>query len=114
MVGLQKLIFVTIRFKESSSIFQTTQVFLKLRKYFNWTKDLKVVKNLPLDKVSASEIPNEILKESTFCFSELSNCINKSLTNNKILDTLKLSDIMPVFKNFDPSDKANYRLGSIL
>ena len=72
------------------------------------------MKNLPLDKVSASEIPNEILKESTFCFSELSNCINKSLANNKILDTLKLSDIMPVFKNFDPSDKANYRLGSIL
>ena len=65
------------------------------------------MKNLPSDKVSSGEIPIEILKESAFCFSE-------SLTNNKFPDTLKLSDITPVFKKLDPSDKANYRLVSIL
>ena len=37
----------------------------------------KVVKNLPSDKVSAGEIPIKILKESTFCFPELTNCINE-------------------------------------
>ena len=74
----------------------------------------KVVKNLPSDKVSAGEIPIKILKESTFCFPELTNCINESLTNNKFPDTLKLSDITPVFKKLDPSDKANYRPVSIL
>ena len=73
-----------------------------------------VVKNLPPDKVCAGEIPIKILKESTFCFHELRNCINESLTNNKFPDTLKLSDITPVFKKMDPSDKANYRPVSIL
>ena len=72
------------------------------------------MKNLPSDKVSAGEIPIEILKKSTFCFPELINCINESLTNNKFPDTLRLSDITPVFKKLDPSDKANYRPVSIL
>ena len=74
----------------------------------------KVVKNLPSDKVSAGEIPIKILRDSTFCFPELTNCINESLTNNKFPDTLQLSDITPVFKKLDPSDKANYRPVSIL
>ena len=74
----------------------------------------KVVKTLPSNKVSAGEIPIKILKESTFCFPELTNCINESLTNNKFPDTLKLSDITPVFKKFDPSDKASYRPVSIV
>ena len=64
--------------------------------------------------MSTYEIPIKILKESTFCFPELTNCINESLTNNKFPDTLKLSDITPVFKKLDPSDKANYRPVSIL
>ena len=71
------------------------------------------MKNLPSDKVSAGEIPIKILKEYIF-FPELTNCINESLTNNKFPDTLKLSDITPVFKKFDPSDKANYRPVSML
>ena len=74
----------------------------------------KVVQNLPSNKVSAGEIPSKILKESTFCFPELTNCINKSSTNNKFPDTLKISDITTVFKKLDPSDKANYRPLSIL
>ena len=74
----------------------------------------KVVKNLPSDKVSTGEIPIKILKDSTFCFPELKNYVNESLTNNKFPDTLKLSDMTPVFKKLDPSDKANYRPVSIL
>ena len=72
------------------------------------------MKHLSSDKVSADEIPIKILKESTFCFPELTNCINESLTNNKFPDTLKLSDITPVFKKLGPSDKANYRPVTIL
>ena len=109
---------VMIRFKESYTIFQT-RIFknkenVQLNKRFSFqhvseATVRKVVKNLPSDKVSAGEIPIKILKESTFCFPELTNCINESLTNNKFPDTLKLSDITPVFKKLDPSDKANYR-----
>ena len=54
------------------------------------------MRNIPSDKVSAVEIPIKILKESAFCFPELKNCIDESLTNNKFPDTLKLSDITPV------------------
>ena len=57
------------------------------------------MKNLPSDKVSAGEIPIKILKESTFCFPELTNCINESLTKNKFPDTLKLSDKHLFLKN---------------
>ena len=69
---------------------------------------------MPLDEVSAAKIAIKIPKESKFCFPELINCINESLTNNKFPETLKLSDITPVFKKLDPSDKANYRPVSIL
>ena len=62
--------------------------------------------------MSAGKIPIKILKKFC-CFPELTNCINETLTNN-IPDTLKLSDITPVFKKLDPSDKANYRLVSIM
>ena len=72
------------------------------------------MKNLPSNKVSTGEIPIKILKESTFCFPELTNCINESLTNNKFPDTLKLSEITPAFRKLEPSDEANYRPVSIL
>ena len=64
--------------------------------------------------MSAGEIPIKILKESTFCSPELTNCINESLTNNIFPDTWKLSDTTAVFKKLDPIHKANYRPVSIL
>ena len=70
----------------------------------------KVVKSLPSDKATAGEIPINVLKN---CFFDLTNCINKAIRNNKFPDSLKLSDITPVFKKLDPSDKANYRPVSV-
>ena len=72
------------------------------------------MKNLLSNKAFASEVPIKILKESTFGFPKLTNCINECLINNKFPDTLKLSDLTPVFKNLDSSNKANYRPISIL
>ena len=109
---------IILNFSSQPSILKTKGKF-QLNKIFSFqhiseATVRKVVKNLPSDKVSAGEIPIKILKESTFCFPELTNCINESLTNNKFPDTLKLSDITPVFKKLDRSDKANYRPVSIL
>ena len=73
-----------------------------------------VLKNLPLDKATAGEIPVDILKNSEFCFSELTKCINEAFNENKFPDTLKLSDIVPVFKKLDPTDKTNFRSVSVL
>ena len=72
------------------------------------------MKNLPSDKGTASEIPVDILKNSEFCFIELTKCINKAFNENKFPVTLKLSDIVPVFKKLDPTDKTNFRPVSVL
>ena len=55
-----------------------------------------------------------ILKNSEFCFSELTKCINKAFSENKFPDTLKLSNIVPVFKKHDPIYKVNFRPVSVL
>ena len=101
---------IILNFSNHPSILKIKEKFqLNKRFSFQHVSEVtvrKVVKNLPSDKVSAGEIPIKILKESAFCFPELTNCINESLTNNKFPDTLKLSDITPVFKKLDSSDKA--------
>ena len=67
------------------------------------------MKHIPSDKATAGEILVDILENSEFCFSELTKCINKAFNENKFPDTLKLSDIVPVFKKLDPTDKTNFR-----
>ena len=74
----------------------------------------KVVKSLPSDKATAGEIPINVLKNCENCFFDLTNCINEAIRNNKFPGSLKLSDITPVYKKLDPSDKANYRPVSVL
>ena len=56
-----------------------------------------VVKNIPSDKATAGEIPVDILKISEFCFDKLTKLI-EAFNENKFPDTVKLSDIVPVFK----------------
>ena len=74
----------------------------------------KVVKSLATDKATAGEIPVNVLKNCEICFFDLTGCINEAIRNNKFPDSLKLSDIKPVYKKLDPSDKANYRPVSVL
>ena len=73
----------------------------------------KVVKNFPSDKATAGEIPVNVVK-SEICFFDLTNCINEAIRNNKFPDSLKLSDITPVYKKLDPNDITNYRPVSVL
>ena len=74
----------------------------------------KVVKSLPSDKATAGEIPVNALKNCGNCFFDLTNCINEAIRNNKFPDFVKLSDITPVFKKLDLSDKVIYRPISVL
>ena len=55
----------------------------------------KVEKSLLSDKATAGEIRVNVLKNS----ENLTNCINEAIRNNNFPDSLKLSDITPVFKN---------------
>ena len=59
-------------------------------------------------------IPLKILKECDFSFHFLTNCINKATRNKKFPDSLKLSNIVLVHKEKDPTEKTNYRSVSIL
>ena len=52
---------------------------------------------MPSDKATAAEIPVDILKNSEFCFNELTRCINDAFNKNKFPDTLKLSDTVLAF-----------------
>ena len=42
------------------------------------------------------------------------SCVNEAILSGKFPDSLKLSNIVPVHKKKDPTDKCNYRAVSIL
>ena len=73
-----------------------------------------IIEEVPSNKATAEEIPVKISKESGFTFEYLTSCVNEAISSGKIPDCLKLSNIMPVHKLKDPTDKCNYRLVSIL
>ena len=74
----------------------------------------EAIEGLPSNKGTAREIPIKILKESGFTFEYLTSCVNEAILSGKFPDSLKLSNIVPVHKKKDPTDKCNYRPVSIL
>ena len=62
-----------------------------------------------------SRIGSLRVKESEFSFETLENCINQSLkTTGEFPGSLKLGNLIPIYKNDNPLDKSNYRPVSIL
>ena len=74
----------------------------------------EVIEGSPLNKATAAEIPINILKESRFTFEYLTFWVNEAISSGKFPDFLKLSNIVPVHKKKDPTDKCNYKPVSIL
>ena len=108
---------ILLKFSKHPSILKITQK-VKINRKFSFqsvSEDTvkNVVKNFPSDKATAGEIPVDILKNSEFCFNELTKCI-KAFNEKKFPDTLKFPDIVPVFKKLDPTDKTNFRPVSVL
>ena len=64
-----------------------------------------VIEGLPSNKATAGEIPIKILKESGFPFEYLTSCVDEAISSYKFSDSLKLSNIVPVHKKKDPTDK---------
>ena len=63
----------------------------------------EVIEGLPSNKATAGEIPIKILKESGFTFEYLTSCVNEAILSSKFPDSLKLSNIVPVYKKKDPT-----------
>ena len=79
-------------------------------------KDVEnIIKNMPNNKASRGEIPLNILKQSIFTYKMLTDCINDAIVGEDIFpDSLKLSDITPVHKKDETTNKENYRPISVL
>ena len=65
----------------------------------------EVIEGLPSNKATAGEIPIKILKESGFTFEYLTSCVDEAISAYKFSDYLKLSNMVPVHKKKDPTDK---------
>ena len=64
-----------------------------------------IINGLPQSKSVIGDIPLIFLKSSEFTLSYLAECIDKVLGNGRFQDSLKLSDIVPVYKKKDPTDE---------
>ena len=74
----------------------------------------EVIEGLPSNKATAGEIAIKILKESGFTFEYWTSFINEAILSGKFPDSLKLSNIVPVHKKKDLTDKFDFRPVSIL
>ena len=106
------------RFSLHPSIIKIKQN-IKILKPFSFTHvTVETVKNivygLPQNKSASGDILLNVLRYSEFTFSYLTECINEVFRNSKYPESLKLSDIVPVYKKKDPIDKSNFRPISIL
>ena len=63
----------------------------------------EVIEGLPSNKATAGEIPIKILKESGFTFEYWTSCVNEAILSSKFPDSLKLSNIVPVYNKKDPT-----------
>ena len=73
-----------------------------------------IIYGLTQNKSVSGDIPLNVLRCSEFTCSYLTECINEVLQNSKYPESLKLSDIVPVYKKKYPTDKSNFRPISIL
>ena len=105
-------------FRFHSSIKNIKRSYKITSKFSFKTVSEKFVKDIANDlssnKAAGGEMPLKILNECDFPFNFLTNFINEAIKNRKFPDSLKLSNIVPVHKKKDPTNKTNYRPISIL
>ena len=67
------------------------------------------------NKATSGTIPTKVIHSPAkeICIT-LIDCINSTILNGKFPSELKMADIIPIFKNDNPFEKANYRPISLL
>ena len=73
-----------------------------------------IIKDMKNNKAAGGDIPLKLLKECDFTYEKLTNCINNSLSEGLLTDSLKRANFSHAHKKNDPLDMENYRPVSIL
>ena len=72
------------------------------------------MKKVTLRLLFYRKISVKFSKETGVTFECLTSFVNEAISSSKFPDSRKLSNIMPVHKKKDPTDKSNYRPVNIL
>ena len=72
-----------------------------------------IVNDLSWNEAAGGDIPLNLIKESIFILPYLAHCVNEDLVKSEFPDPLKLSNVVPVQKKEDFTDKTNYRPVSV-
>ena len=73
-----------------------------------------IVNDLSWNEAAGGDMPLNLIKESTLILPYLGHCVNEDLMKSEFLDPHKLSNIVPIQKKEDPTDKKNYGPNSAL
>ena len=99
---------------------------MKLKSKYNFQKKISfkpvpvkyvesIARNKAINnKATGGEIPLHILKQSSFTYKMLTDCINDALFQSTFPDSLKFANITPVHKKDEASDIKHYRPVSVL
>ena len=70
---------------------------------------LRYINEIDIKKSSSGEISPAIIKlAKKEILIRITNCINKCISIKSLPNELKVADVIPVFKEEDPYNKANY------
>ena len=73
-----------------------------------------IIKNIPNNKTTVGKIPLHILKQRSFTYHMLTDCINDALSQGIFPDSLKFANIIPFHKKDEAIDKQNYGPVSVI
>ena len=113
----QNLDIILDTFSSHPSVIQikekTNKVF-SFRHVLPW-ETYRAILSVNQNKSTSGTIPTKVLRSlaKEICIP-LTDCINSAILNGKLPSELKMADVIPIFKNDDPFEKANYRLISLL
>ena len=101
----------------SPKIIKLKQRFsIKINAFKPYTKKFfkNIINDLSWNEAAGGDIPLNLIKRSTFILPHFAHCVNEDLMKSEFPDPLKLSNIVPVQKKENPTDKTNYRPNSAL
>ena len=78
-------------------------------------KTYRAILSVNQNKSTSETIPAKVVRSlAKDIYIPLTDCINSAILNGKFPSELKMADVIPIFRNDDPFEKAHYRPISLL